>query len=339
MIQKFIAIGLLATSIGAAGSPALAAPDFQALSETPTKEHCHEHRVPIYGELESVQGNSFTITLTQEQHVEDCFWQVDYEIGENVTFGFDDGLRVITKDEDGQPVEGSSIDDLEIGSYVYVYAHKGEERMIAFAVADHRPRFHSFGNEERFERNHRPIFGAVEEVGDDYLLLATSTDMPIPDEILEQLGIDSGEVIQISVDENTKVVEKTQDGVEFHDGLSGLEEGDEVYVALKVDQETGEYYALTISDHSPVPRKHGKPVGHVVSIDTDANEIVVENRDGEQSTVSYDDETIFFGQSDDLTEYDVEEGDFLKVKLSRDLQEDGAVAAVHIIPGENVETE
>jgi len=165
---------------------------------------------------------------------------------------------------------------------------------------------------------HPPIAGEVVSIDDDSVTIILPGDMHLPEQLMEELGLEEGEELTFVINDETKI--RAEDG--------SIESGESVFIAVFRADDT--LYARVISDKAPPHR--GGHVGAVISIDTETNEIVLENPEGEQRTVQYSDDTIFREFREKVSEDAIEVGDHLTIHGWYDEENDtGEIKAIHIM--------
>lgn len=164
---------------------------------------------------------------------------------------------------------------------------------------------------------HPPIGGEVVAIDDDSITITLPGDIHFPNQLMDELGLEEGEELTFIINDETEI--RSEDDT--------VEAGDTVFIA--VFRANDSLYARVISDKAPPRRGH---VGAVISIDTETNEIVLENPQGEQRTVQYSDDTIFRELRQEASEEDVEVGDHLMIHGWYDQEnETGEIKAIHIM--------
>lgn len=175
------------------------------------------------------------------------------------------------------------------------------------------------GERPNVRPHHPPMYGEIVEIDDDSVTIAyIEGDHPVPQHMADVLDLETGDELTFVINEQTRM--HTESGED-------LVEGDMAYIGVFRHDDVS--YARVISDRLP-PRAHR--VGAVVSIDTDANEIV----DGEQVTVTYSDDTVFQERSEDenaeVSEDSVEVGDHLVIRGHYDKEtESGEIRMIQIL--------
>lgn len=178
----------------------------------------------------------------------------------------------------------------------------------------------SEGEGGRHTHPHRvPLSGEIVTIDDDSVTITLSDNFEVPEHLADKSDLEAGDEVTFVINERTRM--HSQDGESF-------ESGDTVYVA--VFRHDDQAYARAISDQLPNIGHHF--VGAVISIDTDANEIVVEKRDGTQETVVYTDDTKFLEDKEEVAESSVDVGDHLVMRgFTERAQEAGKDMVIKIL--------
>ena len=162
---------------------------------------------------------------------------------------------------------------------------------------------------------HRPGHPPID---DDSVTIILPEEIRLPDQLMDVLGLEEGEELTFIINDETKI--RAEDGT--------VESGDTVFIAVFRADDT--LYARVISDKAPPHR--GGHVGAVISIDTETNEIVLENPEGEQRTVQYSDDTIFRELREEVSEDAIEVGDHVMIHGWYDKENaTGEIKAIHIM--------
>jgi hypothetical protein len=153
-------------------------------------------------------------------------------------------------------------------------------------------------------RKHPPMHGEIVAIDDSSVTISlVFGDRPVREENegerVKENKFEEGDELTFVITEDTKIHNKDGD----------FEAGDMVFVSVMREDDIS--YARVIAERLQ-PRNH--LVGAVLSVDTDANEILIEKRDGTQETLSYEDDTEFYEMKEEASEYDVEVGDHVAMR-------------------------
>lgn len=168
-----------------------------------------------------------------------------------------------------------------------------------------------------------PIAGEILSLDDSAMTIAVKAEKDRIAKFLENLGLSAGSEITVNISSDTKLIENQAEVA-----LSAFEVGQTVFVVGPVDGQTVQ--AKVVVDRLP---KHFfshrlKFAGEVTEIDTSGNTITVSDKDGQERTIGYTDQTKFVVDKEVASENDLSAGMKIKIKGHFDQETETLVAQV-----------